>query len=468
MLIINEQDIEAVVDAGQLVEAIERAYRIQGATSTQIPDRLHLNSSGNTILVMPGWIDSISGTKLVSVFPQNVHHNKATINGLMVLNHAETGEPIACINGSKLTAVRTAAVGATAVKYLAPVSVKTLGIIGTGVQAYHQALIASTQRPFSRLLLFGRNRTSAEQMKTDLQNKLSIGIELTTTAEELVLESDVIVTATTSSKPVFELRADLLHGKTFIGIGSYRPSMREMPATLIEAVDKIYVDTPLAKSECEDLKIPLESGMIAKESNSPELVINAPSGKIHAKAFRENGIVQRVSFRNVPSFLYLQDQQIDVPELGIVKFDVAYGGAFYALSEAVIVNEEALTSYLSPDEIQAIRPNWGEISLRPTSSLSPDKREIYLRLLKDVMRTNNNQPLQEFLIAEGIISVALNDLAKESTTILEIIQKVEENLEFSKYEDDTAEKFQHEFTQLKAFLSARIAAGDYILMEFSD
>ncbi len=269
MLIINEQDIEAVVDAGQLVESIERAYRIQGATSTQIPDRLHLNSSGNTYLVMPGWIGSISGTKLVSVFPQNAHHNKATINGLMVLNHAQTGEPIACINGSKLTAVRTAAVGATAVKYLAPVSVKTLGIIGTGVQAYHQALIASSQRPFSRLLLIGRNRTSAEQMKTDLQGKLNMDIYVAATAEELVLKSDVIVTATTSSEPVFELSADLLHDKTFIGIGSYKPSMCEMPTSLLKVVEKIYVDTPLAKSESGDLKIPLESGMIHESDIIP-------------------------------------------------------------------------------------------------------------------------------------------------------------------------------------------------------
>lgn len=81
-------------------------------------------------------------------------------------------------------------------------------------------------------------------------------------------------------------------------------------------------------------KLVLDTGMITKEGNTPELVINAPSGKIHARAFRENGIVQRVSFRNVPSFLYLEDQQIEVPGLGAVKFDVAYGGAFYALCEA--------------------------------------------------------------------------------------------------------------------------------------
>lgn len=169
---------------------------------------------------------------------------------------------------------------------------------------------------------------------------------------------------------------------------------------------------------------------------------------------------------------YLEIVTVTKDAQGQIHYPAEEQSESLTLSEAflyeVIVKEEALTSYLSPDEIQAIRPNWGEISLRPTSSLSPDKRETYLSLLKDVMRTNNNQPLQEFLIAEGIISIALNDLAKEPTAILEIIKKVEKNLEFSQDEDETLEKFQHEFAQLKAFLSARIAAGEYILMEFSD
>lgn len=81
-------------------------------------------------------------------------------------------------------------------------------------------------------------------------------------------------------------------------------------------------------------KIVLDTGMIQKEGNVPELIINAPPGKIYAKAFRKNGIVEKVSFKNVPSFLYLRDEVIDVPEIGKIKFDVAFGGAFYAFCDA--------------------------------------------------------------------------------------------------------------------------------------
>ncbi|NOX48638.1 MAG: proline racemase family protein [Chlorobi bacterium] len=81
-------------------------------------------------------------------------------------------------------------------------------------------------------------------------------------------------------------------------------------------------------------KLVLDTGMIKKEGDNPELVINVPPGKIHAKAFRENGAVTKTSFKNVPSFLYLKDGEVDVPGIGKVKFDIAYGGAFYAFCEA--------------------------------------------------------------------------------------------------------------------------------------
>jgi len=81
-------------------------------------------------------------------------------------------------------------------------------------------------------------------------------------------------------------------------------------------------------------KLVFEAGIIRKEGTEPELTINVPAGTVHARALIEDGIVRESSFRNVPSFLYLRDQQVDVPGIGTVRFDVAYGGAFYAFVEA--------------------------------------------------------------------------------------------------------------------------------------
>ncbi len=84
-------------------------------------------------------------------------------------------------------------------------------------------------------------------------------------------------------------------------------------------------------------KLVLDTGIIEKEGDEPELIINAPPGKIYAKAFRENGIVQKVSFKNVPSFLYLKDIEIEIKGIGKIKFDVAFGGAFYAFCDADVL-----------------------------------------------------------------------------------------------------------------------------------
>ncbi len=81
-------------------------------------------------------------------------------------------------------------------------------------------------------------------------------------------------------------------------------------------------------------KILPETGMIKKEGDKFELKIDAPAGRIISTVKRKNGKVESVSFRNVPSFVYLSNQEIQVEGIGKVKFDIAYGGAFYAFVDA--------------------------------------------------------------------------------------------------------------------------------------
>ena len=77
-------------------------------------------------------------------------------------------------------------------------------------------------------------------------------------------------------------------------------------------------------------KLVVETGLVSKN----EVSFNVPAGRIEARAIVENGHVTETSFRNVPSFLYLCDQHVDVDGIGRVQFDIAYGGAFYAFVRA--------------------------------------------------------------------------------------------------------------------------------------
>jgi proline racemase len=81
-------------------------------------------------------------------------------------------------------------------------------------------------------------------------------------------------------------------------------------------------------------KLILDTGLINKGDDDPVLKIDGPPGRILATGYRENGIVRKTSFRNVPSFLLLEEQMVEIPGIGRVSFDVAFGGAFYAFCEA--------------------------------------------------------------------------------------------------------------------------------------
>ena len=82
------------------------------------------------------------------------------------------------------------------------------------------------------------------------------------------------------------------------------------------------------------VKLVLDTHMIEKDGNNPEIIIDAPPGQIKAVAKIDNGIVEEVSFTNVPSFVLYQNESIEIDGIGKVKFDISFGGAFYVLCEA--------------------------------------------------------------------------------------------------------------------------------------
>ena len=89
------------------------------------------------------------------------------------------------------------------------------------------------------------------------------------------------------------------------------------------------------------VKLVIETGMVA----GPKVTFNVPAGLIEAHAAMQGGGVVKASFRNVPSFVLLRDQQVAVPGLGAVRFDVAYGGAFYAIAAAPALGLELTAEY---------------------------------------------------------------------------------------------------------------------------
>ncbi|MDA3778742.1 MAG: ornithine cyclodeaminase family protein [Bacteroidales bacterium] len=263
MLILNDKDIYKTLSLDKYTQAIEEAMLMTDSNEIHIPDRTHVNFKGNTLLLMPSFINKYIGTKLVSVFPNNTLKSHPTIQGIMILNDGETGKPLAVVDGAKLTAMRTGAVGSIGVKYLTDKSADTLCIVGAGIQGFHQALFACSQRPIKTVYVVDNNISNAQKLKNQL-SKYYPDIEVIPTSDIkfAVQKSEIIITATTSKTPVIPDDPIILKGKTFIGIGSFKSDMQEFPNSLFRLLSEYYTDTIFAKKETGDLINPIKNNLI--------------------------------------------------------------------------------------------------------------------------------------------------------------------------------------------------------------
>lgn len=270
MLILNKKSIEQIIQSKGMIEAVKKALTLYETGDFLMPDRMHINVDANTLLLMPAFAQKYFGTKLVSVFPENIIKNEPVIYGTMVLNDAQTGKPLAVIDGSSLTAHRTGAVGGLAAKTLAKPDMQKLGIVGAGVQSLHQALYISQSLNIDELRIFDIFPEKVNEWINKLKKILpKMKIIAAEDSEELVQNSDIIVTATTSNHPVIPNIQGLYQNKLILAFGSYKPDMKELPDTVYSNA-QIFTDTEFAKIESGDLAQPLKSGLI--EENQIQLL----------------------------------------------------------------------------------------------------------------------------------------------------------------------------------------------------
>ncbi|TAJ11638.1 ornithine cyclodeaminase family protein [Marinilabiliaceae bacterium JC017] len=266
MLILSSEAIEQAASPHLWTDVMELALKAVPDKDYKTPDRMHVDVSENTLLIMPSIGPDIFTTKLVSVFPENARYNQPSIHGTLLLNDGKTGEPLALLNGSKLTAMRTAAVAAVGVRHLANGNVESIGVVGAGMQGRHMAWIVGTEKEVSKIYVFDLSADMIEAFKVFVADKMpQAEVIACQSVEQLCRESQVIVTGTTSKKPVLPADKSLLEGKTIVGVGSFRPNMREFPDELFALCDKIWVDADHGKRESGDLCQPLKENIIHEE-----------------------------------------------------------------------------------------------------------------------------------------------------------------------------------------------------------
>lgn len=293
MIQINSNTIGNSAPIEEWIEAMENAFRDTDAGVVEVPHRTHFNRGENSLLLMPCFGENYFSTKMVAVYPKNLMNHKPVINGTVILNEGKTGVPLAVLDGNKLTAMRTAAVGSVGIKYLAPEDADTLGIIGLGIQGFHQALFACYQRPIKELRIMDRSKAIMERFKERFNAYYEdVRVIPCWSATELCNASRIIITATGSRHPVVPGKGGWWKGKTMIGIGSYKPEMREFPDEIMGDLERIYVDTHHGLDESGDLLGPLKSRIVTRDQISPlaDLVTGKESRQGETQFFKSVGM----------------------------------------------------------------------------------------------------------------------------------------------------------------------------------
>jgi alanine dehydrogenase len=267
MKVISGEDLDRVLTYPALIEALREAFR----ADITVPLRHHhpiaqQQGGAAMILLMPAWNSgqgSFLGCKIVTVFPDNAKVSRPSIYGSYMLMSGETGEPLAVMDGTTLTAWRTACASALAASYLAREDAAHLVMIGAGALAPHLVRAHASVRPIKKVTLWNRTRKRAVQTAFGL----SVGgleVEVTDDLEAAVREADIVSCATLSAEPL--VRGKWLKKGAHVDlVGAYTPKMREADDDAIKKA-RVYVDTRAgATKEGGDIVQPLKSGVLKKD-----------------------------------------------------------------------------------------------------------------------------------------------------------------------------------------------------------
>ncbi len=208
--IVTEAELRATVRLDlTVVDVIETAFAALARGGVVMPPILSmdLHDANGEVDVKTAYIPGFDGfaIKVSPGFFDNPKLGLRSLNGLMILFSAKTGlvQSLFLDNGY-LTDIRTAAAGAVAARHLAPETVETAGVIGTGVQARLQMQAAHLVRPFARVLVHGRDIARARACAADLAQSLGVRAEAVADPAALVAQSQLVVTTTPARDPVLK------------------------------------------------------------------------------------------------------------------------------------------------------------------------------------------------------------------------------------------------------------------------
>ena len=288
ILLLNRREVESLLDLGRLIDALAPAMAELSAGGASMPPRLVtlVRDRGGLLAAMPVYLASARtlSAKLVSVFPRNEARGAPSHQAVILVFDAETGSPRALMDGTFITATRTAAGSALSARLLAREDARVMVIVGTGVQARAHARAIPCVRPIREIRVVGRDPQKAMRLAAEITKGQGIEALACEAVKQTFAGADIVCATTHAAKPV--VKGAWLRPGTHVTSVGLNPDGCELDA---EAVRKalVVVETRAAAlaagpSGSNDLKWPIRDGLITEEhihAEIGELISGAKPGR---------------------------------------------------------------------------------------------------------------------------------------------------------------------------------------------
>lgn len=278
VLVLSADDVTKLLPIRECITVMREALAALARGKAFVPLRMvmRLPDQSGFLGLMPGHISpdggraAALGMKAVSVFPGNAQRGIDTHQGAVLLFEADTGRLSALMDGSTITAIRTAAVSGVATDLLAQPEAADLAILGAGVQARTHLEAIAAVRPLRQVRVWSRTPEHAERLVAAAKSRCDASVVAAATAEDAVRNADIVATVTASPEPVLQ-RAWLKAGVHINAVGSSIPTAREIDTATMKGA-RLFVDRrESALNEAGDVLIPMREGAFGADHIEAEL-----------------------------------------------------------------------------------------------------------------------------------------------------------------------------------------------------
>lgn len=269
-LLLNQSQVLAAIDMREALAAVEEIFRLHGRRQVQMPSKVYLDLPGGDVRAMPAYAPPLGFASIKNINMHPGNRDVPSIIGTLTLFDPPTGVPLAIMDATAITRLRTGAAAGVATRVLARADAAVLSLIGAGNQAMTQIEAVLAVRPrIEQIVLYDMDVDRANRLALAATDRFKVVVRVARSIEEAVRAADVLTTITPAREPI--VAAEWVKPGTHINaIGADAAGKQELATQLTKSA-KVVVDEMDQATHSGEVNVPIAQGVLSASDIHAEL-----------------------------------------------------------------------------------------------------------------------------------------------------------------------------------------------------